>query len=325
MADKILIVDDDSNLLASCERNLRRRFNVETAEGGQLGLEKIAARGPYAVVISDMQMPGMNGVQFLSIVKERAPEIVRVMLTGNADVETAMRVVNEGNIFRFLTKPCVPEVLTKAIDDALAQYRLLVAEKELLNKTLNGSIKMLTEILSIMDTPSFGRSQVLRDMVAEATEKLGIANAWEIHLAVMLAPIGYVTVPPETMLKTRAGEVLSKVEEQMMERLPDTAAKLLANIPRLEGVANIVRYQHKNFNGSGLPADAVSGEAIPQGARLLKIFWDIFQLEKTGLSRLEALDELTGRSGWYDPQLLASVRAINIGGAGAPSDKPVAL
>jgi DNA-binding NtrC family response regulator len=206
MADRILIVDDDPNLLASCERNLRRRFNVETAEGGQLGLEKIAARGPYAVVISDMQMPGMNGVQFLSTVKERAPETVRVMLTGNADVETAMRVVNEGNIFRFLTKPSAPEVLTKAIDDALAQYRLVVAEKELLNKTLNGSIKLLTEILSIMDTPSFGRTQVLRDMVAEATEKLSLVNAWEIHLAVMLAPIGYVTVPLETMLKTPSAE-----------------------------------------------------------------------------------------------------------------------
>jgi response regulator RpfG family c-di-GMP phosphodiesterase len=322
MPEKILFVDDDANLLASCERNLRRRFQIETAEGGELGLQKIAARGPYAVVVSDMQMPGMNGIQFLSTVKERAPDTVRIMLTGNADVEVATGVVNEGNIFRFLTKPCLPEVLAKALEDALGQHRLVMAEKELLGKTLSGSIKLLTDILSIVDTPSFGRTQVLRELITEGTEKLGIQNAWEIHLAVMLAPIGYVTVPAETMVKARAGEVLSKVEEQMVARLPDTAAKLLANIPRLEGVANIVRYQHKNFNGSGLPADSVSGEAIPQGARLLKIFWDMFQLEKTGLSRLEALDELAGRSGWYDPQLLASVRAINIGGAGAPSDKP---
>jgi hypothetical protein len=168
-----------------------------------------------------------------------------------------------------------------------------------------------------VDTPSFGRTQILRDLIAEGTEKLGIENAWEIHLAVMLAPIGYVTVPAETMVKARAGEVLSKVEEQMVARLPDTAAKLLANIPRLEGVAKIVRYQHKNFNGSGLPSDSVSGEAIPQGSRLLKIFWDMFQLQKTGLARLEALDEMAGRAGWYDPQLLASVRAISIGGTAA--------
>jgi response regulator RpfG family c-di-GMP phosphodiesterase len=317
MSEKVLFVDDDPNLLASCERNLRRRFQIETAEGGQLGLEKITARGPYSVVVSDMQMPGMNGIQFLSAVKERAPDSVRIMLTGNADVEVAMGVVNEGNIFRFLTKPCPPEVLGKALDDALAQYRLVMAEKELLNKTLSGSIKLLTDILSIVDTPSFGRTQAMRDLIAEATDKLGINNAWEIHLAVMLAPIGYVTVPPETMIKARAGEVLSKVEEQMVARLPDTAAKLLANIPRLDGVSKIVRYQQKNFNGCGFPADSVSGEAIPQGARLLKIFSDMFQLQRTGMSRIEALDEMDTRTGWYDPLLLASVRAINAGSATA--------
>jgi response regulator RpfG family c-di-GMP phosphodiesterase len=314
MAEKILFVDDDANLLASCERNFRRRFPIETAAGGELGLEKIATRGPYAVVVSDMQMPGMNGIQFLSAVRERAPETVRIMLTGNADVETATGVVNQGNIFRFLTKPVPVDVLAKALDDALAQHRLVVAEKELLNKTLSGSIKLLTDILSIVDTASFGRTQALRDLAAETTDKLGLANAWEIHLAVMLAPIGYVTVPPETMVKARAGDELTEIEKQMVARLPDTAAKLLTNIPRLEGVANIVRYQQKAFDGSGFPADAISGEAIPVGSRLLKIFSDMFELEKSGLSRIEALDKLKTRAGLYDPQLLASLRAISTHG-----------
>jgi hypothetical protein len=86
---------------------------------------------------------------------------------------------------------------------------------------------------------------------------------------------------------------------------------LLTNIPRLEGVAKIVRYQHKAFDGSGFPADAVSGEAIPIGSRLLKIFSDVFQLERTGLSHIEALDQMKSRPGVYDPQLLASLRAIS--------------
>lgn len=314
MTEKILFVDDDANLLASCERNLRRRFQLETAEGAEIGLRKIANSGPYSVVVADMQMPGMNGIQFLSAVKQRAPDSVRIMLTGNADLDVAIGVVNEGNIFRFLTKPCAPEVLTKALEDALGQYRLVMAEKELLSKTLSGSIKLLTDILSIVDTPSFGRTQILRDMIAEAADKFRLSNAWEIHLALMLAPIGYVTVPAETMVKARGGEMLSKVEEQMVARLPDTAARLLANIPRLEGVAKIVRYQQKHFDGSGFPSDSVNGEKIPQGSRLLKIFWDMFQLQKSGLSRLEALDEMQGRRGWYDPELLASVRAITNGG-----------
>jgi response regulator RpfG family c-di-GMP phosphodiesterase len=312
MAEKILFVDDDVNLLASCERNLRRRFPLETAEGGHRGLEKIA-KGSFAVVVSDMQMPGMNGIQFLSTVKERAPDTVRIMLTGNADVEVATGVVNEGNIFRFLTKPVPPEVLTKALEDALTQHRLIVAEKELLNKTLNGSIKLLTDILSIVDTVSFGRTKALRNLVAEATAKLGLSNAWEIHLAVMLAPIGYVTVPPETLVKERAGERLSALEREMVSRLPDTAAKLIANIPRLEGVAKIVRYQQKCFDGTGFPADSVSGEAIPQGSRLLKIFGDMFELQKTGLTRIAALDQMKSARGQYDPQLLATLRDLTAG------------
>jgi len=314
MAEKILFVDDDVNLLAGFERNLRRRFQVETAEGGALGLEKIAGRGPYAVVVSDMQMPEMNGIQFLSAVKERSPDTVRVMLTGNADVEVAMGVVNEGNIFRFLAKPCGAEVLGKALDDALAQHRLVMAEKELLGKTLNGSIKLLTDILSVTDAPAFGRTQVMREMIAHIADQLGIKNSWEIHLAVMLAPIGFVTVPAETAVKARAGEPLSEVEGEMVARLPDTAAKLLANIPRLEGVAKMVRYQQKHYDGTGFPADSVSGDAIPEGARLLKIFADMAQLQKTGFSRLDALAEMEGRGGWYDPRLLASVRAV-VGGS----------
>lgn len=308
MSEKILFVDDDPNLLAACERNLRRRFQLETAEGGEAALEKIAASGPYAVVVSDMQMPRMDGVQFLSTVKERAPGAVRIMLTGNANLELAIKVVNEGNIFRFLTKPCPTDVLAKALEDALAQYRLVTAEKELLNKTLSGSIKLLTDILALFDTQSFGRTESLRDVIAGVTDRLGVNNAWEIHLAIMLSPIGCVTIPPETLLKARAGQVLSKVEEQMIARVPETAARLLTNIPRLEGVARIVRYQHKRFDGTGTPPDAVAGEAIPLGARLMRILVDMLQLQKTGQSRLQALDEMSGRQGWYDPALLATVR-----------------
>src|SRR5690349_13581587 len=152
MSEKILFVDDDPNLLAGVERNLRRQFALDTAPGGEAGLAKIASSGPYAVVVSDRQMPVMDGITFLSRVRERCPDTVRIMLTGNVDLEHAVRVVNEGNIFRFLIKPCPHETLYSTIQDALRQYRLINAEKELLNKTLSGSIKLLTDILSAVET-----------------------------------------------------------------------------------------------------------------------------------------------------------------------------
>ncbi len=315
MSERILFVDDDSNLLAACERNFRRQFQLDTAEGGEIGLEKLAQRGPYAVVIADRQMPGMDGIQFLAQVWQRAPDTVRMMLTGNADLEAAIKVVNEGNIFRFLTKPCPPEVLSKALTDALTQHRLVMAEKVLLNKTLSGSIKLLTDILSMVDPGSFGRAETVRAILAETTPKSPMENAWEIHLAAMLAPIGYVTLPAETVVKARAGQTLSKVEEQLVAKMPEIAARLLANIPRLDGVARIVRYQHKRFDGTGFPPDDVKENTIPAGARLLKILLDMVQLQGAGISRLTALDEMQARQGWYDPQLLTRVRTALLGAA----------
>ena len=309
MNDKVLFVDDDPNLLSACERNLRRKFPIETAEGGEAALEKIATRGPYAVVVADRQMPGMDGIRLLGLVRERAPDTVRIMLTGNADLEAAIQVVNEGNIFRFLTKPCPAEVLSKAVEDGRAQYRLVTAEKELLNKTLSGSIKLLTDILSMMEPQSFGRAQTMRDVITRVTKQYNSDNDWEIHLAAMLAPIGYVTIPPETLVRSRTGEALSKVEENIVAHVPETAARLLANIPRLEGVARIVRYQHKHYDGAGFPPDSVKGESVPLGSRLLKILDDMTLLQNGGLSRTKALDEMQSRRGWYDPSLLDNVRS----------------
>jgi response regulator RpfG family c-di-GMP phosphodiesterase len=322
MKEKILFVDDDRNLLASWERTLKRQFSLDTAEGGEAGLARFAGGGAYAVVVADRQMPGMDGIEFLSKVRQRNPDTVRIMLTGNADLESTIRVVNDGNIFRFLTKPCPLDLLSVALVDALEQYRLVTAEKELLSKTLGGSIKLLTDILSMVEPLAFGRAQALREVVTHLTEKLGLSNSWEVHLALMLAPIGYVTIPPATLVKSRAGEPLSQAEEQMLNSTPESAARLLANIPRLDGVARIVRYQHKDFNGSGFPADSVCGDAIPLGSRLLRILLDMIQLHGKGRTQLQALDEMQTSEGCYDPALLSAVRVSLTGARSAPVTAP---
>jgi response regulator RpfG family c-di-GMP phosphodiesterase len=308
MNPKILIVDDDRNLLSACERILRCKFNLETAAGGPAALAKIQSSGPYAVVMADRQMPEMDGVQFLNKVREISPDTVRLMLTGNADMEAVIRLVNESNIFRFLTKPCPTNLLIQALEDAQRLYQLTVAEKELLNKTLNGSIKVLTDILAMTESPSFGPPQALREAIADAAARLGLENAWQIHLAVMLAPIGNVTVPPETLVRARSRQALSPAEEQMLNQRPETAARLLINIPRLEGVAQIVRYQNKCFDGSGLPIDEVAGDAIPVGARLLKIVHDYMDLHRGGTSIAEAFEAMRDRAGAYDPTLLDALQ-----------------
>jgi DNA-binding NtrC family response regulator len=157
MTDKILFVDDEPAVLDGYKRMLRREFEVDTAVCGQQGLAEISNHGPYAVVISDMRMPEMNGAQFLSQVRQTAPDTVRMLLTGYSDMDAAMSAVNEGNIFRFLTKPCEKDLLGKAITAGLMQYRLVTAEKDLLENTLMGSIKVLTDVLSAVSPEAFGR------------------------------------------------------------------------------------------------------------------------------------------------------------------------
>jgi DNA-binding NtrC family response regulator len=106
MNRKILFVDDEENVLRAFERNLRPHFEIATAVGPAAGLSAIAGHGPYAVVISDLRMPGMDGIQFLTAVGKESPDSVRLIISGNADLQAAIAAMNEGGIFRFLTKPC---------------------------------------------------------------------------------------------------------------------------------------------------------------------------------------------------------------------------
>lgn len=325
MNNRILCVDDDANILAGLQRNLRKRFALDTAVGGEEGLAALAANGPYAVVVADMQMPGMNGIQFLSEIEQRAPDTMRVMLTGNADQRTAMAAVNQGHVFRFLTKPCSTDALSATLEEALAQHRLVTAEREILERTLNGTIKVLCDILSILDPAAFGLGQKLRDCMRDYTRHLKITQTWELELAAMVCPLGYVTIPAPVLARFRAGKLLKPEEKTMLARVPLTGSELLANIPRLDQVARIVLYQDKNFDGSGMPADNCAGEDIPQGARVLRVLMDLLALEAGGISRGRALAELRTRRGAYDADVLDSVSACYhlTGPAGDASDDSV--
>ncbi|MBI3418226.1 MAG: response regulator [Verrucomicrobia bacterium] len=309
MSTKILCVDDDENVLTGLQRTLRKQFQIDVAIGGSAGLQKLQQDGPYAVVMADMQMPEMNGIEFLKQAETRCPDTVRVMLTGNADQKTAVEAVNHGHVFRFLNKPCEPDSLATTLQAALRQHQLVTAERELLENTLNGSVKLLTDILATMDPDSFGRAQKLRENMKTFLQGRQATQSWDLELAAMLSPIGYVTIPPALLTKTRAGIGLSGPEKDMLARVPETGANLLDNIPRLETVAKIVRYQNKNFDGTGFPADAIAGEKIPIGARILKVLIDLEALTARQVPQNEAFAKMKSCSSRYDPKTLEAVAA----------------
>ena len=279
---KVLCVDDDANMLASYQRSLRKQFNIDTAQGGEAALAIMAVGGPYAVILSDMSMPGMNGIQFLSRAREASPHSVRMMLTGNADLATAMDALNCGSIFRFMLKPCLPENLALSLLAGIEQYKLVHAERELLEKTLQGSVRMLMEILAVVNPEVFGRAQTLRTHMRTLAEALALPGIWKLELAALLSQIGMVTLPTTVLRKIQTRQTLTDAEAVLVQRVPEIGHNLIVKIPRLEPVAEAVRYARKRFDGSGTPDDDLAGEEIPVGARLLRVLTDLAEIQASG-------------------------------------------
>jgi response regulator RpfG family c-di-GMP phosphodiesterase len=310
---KILLVDDELNILEAYQRQLRKFFTTEIAQSGDHGLQTIMESGPYAVVVSDFRMPGMNGIEFLAQVREIAPDTVRMMLTGFAEIQAVIEAINQGNIFRFLTKPCSPEVLVKALQDGLKQYGLVTAERELLEKTLKGTIQVLTEILSMVNPEAFGRASRITRYVREIAEQMAIIrpeDRWQMETAAMLSQIGCILLPQEAIKKIYEGRPLTTKENEVFQMHPGIAHDLLKQIPRLELVAETIYYQGKGFDGSGTPLDTRRGEALPLGARILKAVLDFDILTTRGESSGKALFRLKGESGLYDPLVLSSLEKV---------------
>ncbi len=307
MLRSVLCVDDEPKVLDGLRRLLRKRFDLQTAIGGEEGLKILASQGPFAVVVSDMRMPSMNGIEFLTQVQERSPDTVRMMLTGNADQETAVAAVNTGNVFRFLNKPCAPDDVVDALEVGLRQYQLVTTERELLDGTVKGSIKLLTDVLSMTDPESFGRAAALRDMARSLAEAVGLEDIWSVEIAAMLSQLGRVSIPSEILTKERAGSPLSSDEKAVLATVPEVGSKLLRNIPRLGNVADMVLHQERCFENVSGSTGVPSGKAIPAGARVLKVLHDFQRLQGSELSTGAAIHELKGRIGTYDPDVLAAL------------------
>jgi response regulator RpfG family c-di-GMP phosphodiesterase len=311
MADKILFVDDEPAVLDGYKRMLHREFQVDSAMGGEKGLATIHQYGPYAVVISDMRMPGMNGAQFLAQVRQTAPDTVRMLLTGYADLDAAVHAVNEGNIFRFLTKPCEKEVMAKAITTGLIQYRLVTAEKELLENTLMGSIKVLTDVLGAASPEAFGRSVRIARCVRHLVSKFGLPSQWRFEAAAMLSQLGCVTLDPEVIQAAYLGQSLSPEDQARFDAHPQVARDLLVNIPRLEPIAWMISQQLIKETPQTVPEiPGASAEAIVFGAKMLKLAVAFDDLRMKGLSDEDAIAKLHDRRAEFGSELVGALAGI---------------
>ena len=261
---RVLCVDDEQNVLDALERNLGEFYEVITANGGEAGIAALGEQGPFDVVISDMRMPGMNGAVFLSHARRIAPDTVRFLLTGQSDAQAARDAINEGQIARYLDKPCPTEKLSAFIEEAVESRRRARAERELLESTVAGSIKLLTEVLALVAPACFRDAAVVVGMVEHMCERQGLIDTWKFRTAASLHALGFVALPADLVDKFNLGAPLSAGELKQLATVPDVGFRLLQEIPRFNEVAEIVR-RHRE------PIPAVADDDVTRGAAMIAV------------------------------------------------------
>ena len=297
---RVLFVDDEIEVLEGIKQNLRRDFNLHLATSAEQALEKVREK-KFAVIVSDMRMPGMNGAEFLQKTREINSDSVRILLTGECDIGSAIAAVNEGQIFRFLSKPCSSKDLKLIIEAAIHQNQLITAEKELLQKTLKGSIKLLTDALAITSPLAFGRAKRLHKKVVAVANALQLRDIWHIEIAAMLSQLGAISLNDETLEKLYFGAELTEQESDAVKQMPAMTHQLLDNIPRLEKVVKLLDEVEV--------AKTHDKTSITMQAQILSFAIDLEEMESRGTNLELAIDTIGSRKNTYSAEILAAFSA----------------
>lgn len=301
----ILLVDDEENILNALNRILRKEgYRVLTAPGGEEGLS-IVDKERLSLVVSDHRMPGMEGVEFLTEVRKRSPETMRMMLTGYADMKSVVAAINAGQVYRFVTKPWNDEEIKLILRDAIRHYELVQENKELhvltqkqnlqlkdlnsnleqkvlertqeveflykdLEKSFYDFVKVFIGMIELKSPYLGGHSKRVAALSRRLAEKSGLSSedVFNIEVASLLQDIGTLGFP-EKMLRKRETE-LDNVEKTLVSQHPLLGQSALQHIIKLNPVGILIRHHHERYDGLGFP-DNIRGDEIPVGARIIAI------------------------------------------------------
>lgn len=311
----VLCVDDEPRIVEGLALHLRKDYQVETALSAEQGLQKLKELGGAAVVVSDMRMPGVDGATFLKRVMRAHPDATRILLTGEPGRDAAVLAVNEGQIFRFLTKPCAPDQLRAAIDAAVIQHRLLNAERLLMQETLVGCIQALTDVLAITNPVAFGRASRIKRLAVKISDALNCHGFWQLEAAAMLSQIGYLSLPVETVEKMYYGERLTPEEQVLADGVPEVASKLLGHIPRLEPVLQILMAMRASDEQLKKLGEGTIGTA----ARILLATIEFDTLVAQGHSVDVAMQTVRSKAARYGEELVGKFAGL-VGASTAQSE-----
>jgi response regulator RpfG family c-di-GMP phosphodiesterase len=304
---KVLCVDDEPNVLEGLSRILHRKCIILTATSGAEALKVLAEHEHVDVIVTDMRMPEMNGATLLAECRKHHPETVRLLLTGHADLESAIKAVNEGAVFRFLTKPCPPPQFLEAVQSAVEKHRLEVSERVLFDKTVLGSVRALTEVIALVHPGTLASTSRQLERARKLATYFQVPNAWHVEVAAILSQAGYVVLPNDLMAKTGNTSPLKPGVPGMLTHVPLVLARVLSGIPRLEDAQTALKYRDQPFASH---EGGLEQETAPVGARILKVLTDLAVEETRGSTVATALKAMRARPGLYDPAMLDALTAM---------------
>lgn len=335
---KILVVDDEEIVLVALRETIRLAgYEVVTAIDAVKALEEVKNQ-EFAVILTDQQMPGMTGLEFLAQAKTIQPNATRILITAVLDLRTVIEAINKGEIYRFIVKPWLREELLATIKNAVQRYDLVVTNNKLqaeaiamneklreLNASLESQIKLVEEknkalelnlersiklCLHTIETfyPILGSQAKRTNEVCKgmcATLLLTEEQKRALEIASLLHDIGLVGVPRQ-LIKKYQEDPLSLTEDEriLIEHHPILGEELVGFVHDLKDVGMIIRAHHERYDGSGYP-DGLTGENIPWLARLLAVASAFAESRVDDQTTIDSIKMQSGSA--FDPD---AVRAL---------------
>ena len=259
----VLFVDDDENILKALRRNLHDKYKVSFSSTVEGALELLETNN-YSVIFSDMQMPVMNGADFLILVKEKSPDSIRVLLTGETDLNDAIKAVNESDIYKILLKPCSHENICSTIDTALKLYNAHKLEEVLMDKSLKGFVYIILDLLGTISPEIFQRSTDITKIVRSPRTNFTLKNPWAFEVSCLLMYLGSIHLKIYKFVNIYNSDNLQKVILQ--------SANLLSKVPKFEAVHSILVELAELYSKEGPVKD------LHSDAKTLKLIVDYHSL-----------------------------------------------